>query len=105
MRPFWRLGAPIDGNTLRFRRPGFVLKFPGANHHRMNQMKCELCDDCGWVCENHQDRPWQGAHACSCGGAGMACPRCNPSDQESPPRPPKGFRTEFDDKGYGQLPK
>jgi hypothetical protein len=28
------------------------------------------------------------------------CPRCNPSDEDAAPRPPKGFRTEFDKKGW-----
>jgi len=27
------------------------------------------CEDCGWVCESHPDRPWEGEHACTCGGA------------------------------------
>src|SRR5580692_411856 len=36
-------------------------------------MKCSLCEDCGWVCESHPDRPWEGEHACACGGAGRAC--------------------------------
>jgi hypothetical protein len=43
-------------------------------------MKCALCEDCGWVCENHPDRPWSGDHACTCGGAGEPCPRCNPTE-------------------------
>jgi hypothetical protein len=34
-------------------------------------MKCSRCEDCGWVCENHPDRPWDGEHACTCGGAGL----------------------------------
>jgi len=28
-------------------------------------MKCLLCEDTGWVCENHPDQPWQGPHACA----------------------------------------
>jgi hypothetical protein len=32
------------------------------------QMRCLLCEDCGWVCEAHPDRPWEGEHACRCGG-------------------------------------
>src|ERR1700754_1750126 len=40
-------------------------------------MKCSRCEDCGWVCENHPERSWEGEHACTCGGAGMPCPRCN----------------------------
>jgi hypothetical protein len=42
-------------------------------------MKCALCEDGGWVCENHPERPWGGSHACQCGGAGMPCPECNPN--------------------------
>src|ERR1700733_10661673 len=26
-----------------------------------------LCEDCGWVCENHPHKPWEGEHACNCG--------------------------------------
>jgi hypothetical protein len=44
-------------------------------------MQCALREDTGWVCENHPDTPWDGDHACSCGGAGAPCPRCNPSDR------------------------
>lgn len=43
-------------------------------------MTCQ-CDGCGWVCENHTDKPWAGissAHdACDCGGAGQPCAECN----------------------------
>jgi len=45
-------------------------------------MACRICDDGGWVCENHPDRPWRGtsqrADACEC-GPGMPCEVCNPS--------------------------
>jgi hypothetical protein len=44
---------------------------------------CRVCEDCGWVCENHPDTPLEGQHACTCGGAGMPCPRCNLSDQDT----------------------
>jgi hypothetical protein len=54
-------------------------------------MKCALCEDCGWVCENHPRRPWGGAHACECGGAGMPCPECNSGE---PPRLPTVFIDE-----------
>ena len=41
-------------------------------------MKCTLCEDSGWICEEHPGRPWgDGPHACPCGAAGMPCPRCN----------------------------
>jgi hypothetical protein len=43
-------------------------------------MACDLCDNTGWVCEDHGDRPLKGdsnrADACSF-GAGKPCPRCN----------------------------
>jgi hypothetical protein len=42
-------------------------------------LSCLLCDDLGWVCENHPDQPWEGPHACSCRGVGAPCPECNPS--------------------------
>jgi hypothetical protein len=58
-------------------------------------MKCTHCHDTGWVCENHADRPWEGPHACTCGGAGMPCPICNDTSRS----PPAGFKTEFDKKG------
>lgn len=54
-------------------------------------MKCFRCEDRGWVCENHAERPWEGPHACECGGAGAPCPRCNKADEGEPPRLPKGF--------------
>jgi hypothetical protein len=51
------------------------------------RMKCSLCEDCGWVCESHPDRPWEGEHACTCSGAGEPCPRCNvPEKDEAPVR-------------------
>ena len=64
--------------------------------------KCKHCDDVGWVCENHRDRPWADGgtdreDACAC-GAGAPCPRCNTPDDETPPRMPPGttIRTHFD---------
>jgi hypothetical protein len=56
---------------------------------------CLQCDDEGWVCENHPDQPFAGPHACRCGGAGMPCPKCNPSSgEDDPPRLPRGFKPE-----------
>jgi hypothetical protein len=63
-------------------------------------MKCWRCDDCGWVCERHRDKPWAGDDPCGCGAAGMPCPACN---KEDPPRMPEGFETDADDKGGGAL--
>lgn len=63
-------------------------------------MKCPQCEDCGWVCEAHPWKPWQGDQACPCGGAGMACPRCNPANPGDHPRLPEGFKTGFDKDGW-----
>ena len=35
---------------------------------------CPLCDGTGWVCEEHQDRPWDGARACGCDAGRHALP-------------------------------
>ena len=53
---------------------------------------CNRCDDTGWVCENHPDKPWDKTlpHGCEC-GAGAPCPTCNPSDKDHPPRMPPDF--------------
>ena len=44
-------------------------------------MACLVCDNTGWVCEEHPDRPWRGtsqrADACDCVRVGMPC-ECNP---------------------------
>lgn len=53
--------------------------------------RCICCEDTGWVCENDQDQPWTGPHACTCGGAGAPCPACNKSDDGEVPRLPRGF--------------
>lgn len=47
-------------------------------------MKCKICEDVGWVCEEHQDKPME--HIIDkkfpfplkehCGGAGIPC-KCN----------------------------
>lgn len=36
---------------------------------------CPLCQNEGWVCEDHPDKPWHGGAGC-CGAAGEPC-RCN----------------------------
>jgi len=64
-------------------------------------MKCSRCIGSGWVCENHDNRPWEGLYACDCGGAGMPCPDCNwPKDAGDAPRLPEGFKTDFDKDGW-----
>lgn len=39
--------------------------------------ECRVCDNTGWVCENHPDRPWDTLRedSCTC-GAGMPCRVC-----------------------------
>jgi hypothetical protein len=56
---------------------------------------CPVCEDTGWVCENHPDQPWQGPHGCTCGSAGAPC-ACNRSMRAEPPRLPKGFEPDED---------
>jgi len=92
-------GGPVD--LLLRRRPD---DWQRAGSHPLcasgnRLMKCPLWEDCGWVCEAHLDRPWEGEHACGCGGAGAPCPRCNVHIDEAP-RMPKGYKTEFDKKGW-----
>jgi len=58
------------------------------------KVKCARCRDTYWVCETHDDSPWDGEHECGCGAAGMPCPNCNPSDTDHPPRPPKSFQRD-----------
>lgn len=38
-------------------------------------MICTICQDTGWVCENHPDKSWSSeqGQGCQCGGAGMPC--------------------------------
>ena len=63
-------------------------------------MRCLQCEGCGWICEEHPGRPWEGQHACPCGAAGMPCPLCNQPAEGEEPRLPDRFRTESDKKGW-----
>jgi hypothetical protein len=47
---------------------------------------CPRCDDCRWICEVHQNKPWIGSQACPCDAVGMPCPECNPGNRLTPPR-------------------
>lgn len=51
---------------------------------------CPTCKGEMWVCENHPDVPWDGGDQNCCGGAGAPCPRCNPCDENTPPKMPPG---------------
>jgi hypothetical protein len=66
-------------------------------------MKCSLCEDCGWVCENHPARPWEGEHACTCGAAGAPCPRCNVPEKDEAPRLPEGLQDRIRQRGLAPL--
>jgi hypothetical protein len=61
-------------------------------------MTCKLCDDTGWVCEDHGDRPVKAdskrPDACDCLAA-MPCPAYNADD---PPRLPTGMTVTIDRK-------
>ena len=46
---------------------------------------CARCDASRWVCESHPDRPFSGSRACTCGGAGIPCPVCNPAEEYTEP--------------------
>jgi len=61
-------------------------------------MICQHCQDMGWMCETHPDRPWGGPipPCCGCPGPGMPCKHCNPSTGiDDPPRGPPGFVAEY----------
>jgi hypothetical protein len=38
---------------------------------------CPLCNNTGWVCDQHAHRPWKGNYACNCGASGAPCRACN----------------------------
>ena len=66
--------------------------------------ECSNCDNTGWVCEGHSDRPYEEfsarTDACGC-GPGVPCEECNPCDRYNPPRLPPGFKEIIDlNKGW-----
>ncbi|TWB66650.1 hypothetical protein [Bradyrhizobium sacchari] len=67
--------CPICGELLDMRDLGEVLDhLHGQEIEEEPMQPCTICDDTGWVCENHPDRPWDGPRGCTCGGAGVPCP-------------------------------
>lgn len=50
---------------------------------------CSNCDGERWVCENHDNEPWDGDPKC-CGGAGVPCPVCNDVGPGEVPEFPPG---------------
>jgi hypothetical protein len=63
---------------------------------------CARCDSSRWVCERHPDRPFSGSRACTCGGAGIPCPVCNPADEYNEPAPPEDFQIDAKRKDWDQ---
>jgi len=54
---------------------------------------CKNCEDVNWVCENHNNKPWDDGADC-CDGAGMPCPICNNvTTDNGEPYMPEGFQT------------
>ena len=50
---------------------------------------CKTCLGYRWVCENHNDQPWN-KDGCEC-GAGEPCPECNAAEYGGDPDMPPGF--------------
>jgi hypothetical protein len=67
---------------------------------------CNLCDDTGWVCEDHGDRPLKAdskrPDVCPF-GVGIPCPRCNRDSRHVAhvPRLPLGMQVALDRKQGG----
>lgn len=57
---------------------------------------CLRCDNTGWVCEAHPERPWKDSPGgCHCGAPGNPCPVCNRADDaDTAPDLPPGFVVE-----------
>jgi len=53
--------------------------------------QCTLCEDGGWVCEDHPTSPWNAEHVENCIGASASCPWCNSPMDGTAPRMPEGF--------------
>jgi hypothetical protein len=72
---------------------------PVGHREKLGSMAMEYneCGGTGWVCEDHENKPWAGssisADACACGGAGIPCLVCNRSDPDNQPRMPDGYKT------------
>ena len=66
---------------------------------------CPVCDDTGWVCENHHQRPYADfstrADARAC-GAGMPCEICAPADGSLELPRCGGFDPRLDMRGKGK---
>jgi hypothetical protein len=65
------------------------------------QLYCPTCKGQRWVCEAHEDRPWEGPEGCECGAPAMPCPVCNSTENGERPMAPKDMK-HIDDKGPRQ---
>jgi hypothetical protein len=61
---------------------------------------CPRCEDIGWVCEDHPERPWKDRAPAA--AAVPARPACNVPEQGAAQRMPEGFRIVFHTDGWGQ---
>jgi hypothetical protein len=62
-------------------------------------MPCKVCDNTGWVCEEHPGRPSDcggSKRGCTCGAAGIPCPNCNEPAPGERPRMPAGLMPHGD---------
>lgn len=61
-------------------------------------MSCAQCNDTGWTCEKHPDKPM--GHD-GCGHAGDPCPACNEmaNNEALTPRLPPDFKVDYDKDG------
>jgi hypothetical protein len=68
---------------------------------------CEFCDDTGWVCENHPQKPSSDfskrSDACGCGAA-APCPVCNtPGPGEESDISRTGIKVALDNRHFMAL--
>lgn len=77
----------------RVQRLSVRRTMPDGEAKWRTRVRCDVCNGCFWVCENHNDRPWDGDNACNCGGAGMPCPKCNVSTLGEVPKELAGSTT------------
>jgi len=60
-------------------------------------MICNNCNNSGWVCEEHPNKPWEQGKVTCCSGAGMPCEWCN---NEEEPRDLAGMKIKLNKDGW-----
>jgi len=55
-------------------------------------VKCLLCEDCGWVCEAHPDRPWEANMSAAAVALALLARTVTASEDDTAPRMPKASR-------------